>query len=104
MKKIDVCVPDALALSEALRQSQPLASLRRRLEESAKRYAAVLPCIPAQLRPHVVAGPVDDAGWTLIGANPNVTAKLRQLQPLFEERLRLNGFSAGALRLKTRSV
>ena len=104
MKQPDVCVPNALHLAEALRQSQPLASLQRRIEESKKRYAAIYPCIPVQLQPHVAAGPVDEAGWTLITANSNVTAKLRQLQPVFEERLRLSGYLTGMLRIKTRAA
>jgi hypothetical protein len=77
-------VPAALPLTEALGQSAALADLRRRLQESAQRLEAVRPCLPATLRPHVQAGPVDAEGWTLLAANASVAAKLKQLKPRLE--------------------
>ena len=96
-------VPDPLALRQALDLSAPLNSLRRRLEESSRRYAAIRPCLPEALVAHVSPGPVDDTGWTLIAANASVAAKLRHLQPAMESRLSGLGFRDLPLRIKGRS-
>lgn len=97
-------VPNALPIGEALNRSTPLASLRRRLEESARRYAAIRSCIPPALLPHLAPGPVDEEGWTLIAANANVAAKLRHLQPRLEEQLLKQGFQVVAMRIKVRTT
>lgn len=95
-------VPDPLALRQALDLSAPLNSLRRRLEESSRRYAAIRPCLPEALVAHVSPGPVDDTGWTLIAANASVAAKLRHLQPAMESRLSGLGFRDLPMRIKGR--
>lgn len=97
-------VPDALPISQALNASASLALLRRRLDDSRRRHAAVLPCLGASLAPHVTACPVDTTGWTLIAANASVAAKLRQLQPTIEQRLLEGGFAAVPLKIKVRST
>ncbi len=104
MSKAVPSVPNALPITEALNRSSPLTLLRRRLDESARRYAAVQSCIPPMLAPHVSAGPVDEADWTLIAANANVAAKLRHLQPRLEEQLLKHGFPPVAVRIKIRSA
>lgn len=96
-------VPNALAITDALNRSPTLASLRRRLVDSAQRHAAVLPCLAPSLAPHVTARPLDSDGWTLLAANASVAAKLRQLQPRLEQRLVECGFAAVPLRIKVRS-
>lgn len=93
-------VPDALPLTEALRQSAPLADLRRRLRESAQRLETIRPCLPPGLWPHVQAGPVDAEGWTLLAANAAVAAKLKQLRPRLEVALAVPGAPAVAVRIK----
>ena len=93
-------VPNALPLTEALRQSAPLADLRRRLRESTRRLEAIRPCIPPSLLAHIQAGPVDDEGWTLLVANAAVAAKLKQLRPRFEDTLRAEAFAAPSVRIK----
>lgn len=103
MSKAAPSVPNALPISEALNRSNPLASLLRRLDESARRYAAIRPCLPPALLPHLAPGPVDEEGWTLIAANGNVAAKLRQLQPRLEDHLLRQGFQAVPVRIKVRS-
>ncbi|MFM9915223.1 MAG: hypothetical protein ACKVOX_05405 [Rhizobacter sp.] len=100
MSKAAPSVPSALPISEALNRSNPLASLRRRLDESARRFSAIQSCIPSALMPHLAPGPVDDQGWTLIAANAPVAAKLRHLQPRLEEQLLRNGFQSLAVRIK----
>ena len=97
-------VPDALPIGQALNASTSLALLRRRLDDSRRRHAAVLPCMSTSLAPHVTACPVDDAGWTLIAANASVAAKLRQLQPHIEQRLLDCGFTKVPLKIKVRSA
>lgn len=96
-------VPGALPITEAVGKSMPLALLLRRLDDSARRHAAMLPCLPATLAPHVDASPVDATGWTLVAANANVAAKLRHLQPRIEARLVECGFAAVALKIKVRA-
>lgn len=104
MSKAAPSVPNALPIAEALNRSSPLALLRRRLDESARRYAAIQSCIPPLLAPHLTPGPVDEEGWTLIAANAAVAAKLRHLQPRFEGQLLKQGFPALAVRIKVRSA
>ena len=90
----------ALPVSEAMRASQPLSRLVDRLRESNAMLAAILPLLPATLAASVRAGPLDEAGWSLLGANAAVAAKLRQLVPRFEERLRERGHAVTAIRIK----
>jgi hypothetical protein len=104
MSKNIVSVPDALPISQALNASASLSHLRRRLDDSRRRYAAVLPCLAASLAPHVTASPVDDGGWSLIAANASVAAKLRQLQPRIEQRLLDCGFAPVPVKIKVRST
>lgn len=93
-------VPNAMPLTEALRLSTPLADIRRRLQESARRLEAIRPCIPPALLAHVQAGPVDDEGWTLLAANAAVAAKLKQLRPRLEETLRAEACPTPNVRIK----
>lgn len=93
-------VPNALPLTEALRQSAPLADLRRRLRESAERLEVIRSCLPVGLLAHVQAGPLDADGWTLLAANAAVAAKLKQLRPRLEAALAARGDSAPTVRIK----
>jgi len=87
-------------VAEAMRSSQPLSRLVDRLRESNAMYAAILPLLPSALAASVRAGPLDEAGWSLLGANAAVAAKLRQLVPRLEERLRERGHAVVAIRIK----
>lgn len=93
-------VPNALPLTEALRQSAPLSDLRRRLQESARRLEIVRHCLPPGLLPHIQAGPVDSDGWTLLAANAAVAAKLKQLRPCLEAALVAQACLGGVVRIK----
>jgi hypothetical protein len=95
--------PNALPLEQALRQSAPLARLRELLRDSNDRLEAIRPCLPPTLMAHVRAGPIDDLGWSLLAANASVAAKLRQLQPRIEARLRERGWQDSAVRIKVQS-
>jgi broad-specificity NMP kinase len=46
---------------------------------------------------------VDEQGWSLLAANAAVAAKLRQLQPRLEDRLRDRGWQVSAIRIKVQS-
>jgi hypothetical protein len=90
----------ALPVAEAMRSSQPLSRLVDRLRESNAMFASILPLLPATLAASVRAGPLDETGWSLLAANAGVAAKLRQLVPRFEERLRERGHAVVAIRIK----
>jgi hypothetical protein len=96
-------VPDSLPIADALQRSAPLVHLRQRLQDSNARFAAIHVLLPAALAPHVKPGPADDEAWSLFAANASVAAKLRQLQPRIEERLRQRGWQVSAIRIKVQS-
>jgi hypothetical protein len=93
-----------MQLAQALQRSEPLARLGQLLRDSAARFDAIRPCLPAALAPHVKPGPVDELGWSLLAANASVAAKLRQLQPRLEEVLRERGWQVSAIRVKVQST
>jgi hypothetical protein len=86
-----------------LERSAPLALLRRRLQDSNARFAAIHGLMPAALARHVKPGPVDAESWTLLAANASVAAKLRQFQPRLEERLLERGWQVSSIRIKVQS-
>ena len=90
----------ALPFAEVMQASPPLARLFDRLRESNAMFAVVLPLLPPALASSVRPGPLDEAGWSLLGANAAVAAKLRQLVPRLEERLRDRGHAVAAVRIK----
>ena len=90
----------ALGIAEALNASAPLTRLGERMRRSNDYLSAVRPAFPAALAAHVQAGPVDDEGWSLLCANASVAAKLRQLVPHLEQRLRDGGHAVAAIRIK----
>jgi hypothetical protein len=48
----------------------------------------------------VRAGPLDETGWSLLGGNAAVAAKLRQLAPRLEARLHERGHAVTSIRIK----
>ena len=92
--------PGTRAIDQALAACEPLASLSRRLRESQARLDAVLPLLPPSMRQSVKAGPIDEAGWTLLASNGAVSAKLRQLVPALEAHLRSQGWAGPPVRVK----
>ena len=89
-----------MPIAEALRSSAPLGRLAERLRRSNDLFAAVAPAVPPGLAAWVSAGPVDDEGWSILCANAAVAAKLRQLVPHLEQRLREAGQPVAAIRIK----
>ena len=89
-----------MPLAEALRRSTPLAQLRARLKDSNDRFQAIRAAVPDALAAHVMPGPVDEEGWTVLAANAAVAAKLRQLKPRLEAILQQRGWQVTAVRIK----
>jgi hypothetical protein len=89
-----------MPIAQALRESAPLGRLAERLRISDDLYAAVAPVLPPGLAAEVSAGPVDDEGWSLVCSNAAVAAKLRQLVPHLQQRLRDAGKRVAAIRVK----
>jgi len=89
-----------MPIAQALHESAPLGRLAERLRLSNTLFAAAAPAFPAGLAAHVSAGPVDDEGWSLLCSNAAVAAKLRQVVPHLEQRLRDAGQPVAAIRVK----
>ena len=91
-------------IAQAMARSEPLTALTQRLRASQARLDAVLPLLPAAMQAHVKAGPIDEAGWTLLVSNNAVLAKLRQMLPSLEAHLRAQGLTDLPVRLKLLSA
>ena len=89
-----------LSAGQALDRHEGFVGLMQRLERSQACYAAVRPLLPETMQASVRAGPLSDDGWSLLADSASVAAKLRQLVPRLEERLRENGLFGGAVRVK----
>ncbi|HEX4233244.1 MAG TPA: hypothetical protein VH041_02985 [Caldimonas sp.] len=89
-----------MPIAQALRESAPLGRLSERLRLSNSLFAAVAPVLPSGLSTEVSAGPVDDEGWSLLCSNAAVAAKLRQLVPHLQQRLRDSGQPVATIRVK----
>jgi hypothetical protein len=89
-----------MPIDQALRESVPLGRLSARLRLSNELYDAVAPALPLGLAAQVSAGPVDDEGWSLLCSNAAVAAKLRQLVPTLQQRLRDGGKRVATIRVK----
>ena len=96
-------VPLGLPLARALDQNASLADLARRLAQSNARYAAIRDHLPEPLRAQVLAGPIDDAGWSLLVSNAAVAAKLRHLLPRLADTLREQGWPELPIRVRIRA-
>lgn len=93
----------SVALGDALDRSDALTSLLRRLHESRARLQAIHEPLPEALRGRVRAGPLDDAGWTLLVPSGAAAAKLRQLLPALEDALRQQGWPALPIRIRVQA-
>ena len=89
-----------VGISKALADSEPLAQLTRRMQESQQRLAAIAPLLPPPMRPCVKAGPIDESSWNLLASNSAVAAKLRQMLPALEAHLRTQGWNGPPIKVK----
>lgn len=100
-RRTAAALPDkTLDIGQALAASAPLAMLAQRLRDSEARLAAIAALLPPPMRASVRAGPIDDAGWTLLASSSAVAAKLRQMLPALEAHLRHCGWAGPPVRVK----
>ncbi|MEP7281153.1 MAG: hypothetical protein ABI696_04155 [Rubrivivax sp.] len=92
----------SLPLTEALRQSAPLAALLQRVRESEARWAAARAALPAGLAGAVQPGPIDDEQWLLLASSGSVAAKLRQCLPALSATLTEQGWTQLPIRVRVR--
>ncbi|RYF75132.1 MAG: hypothetical protein EOO22_05485 [Comamonadaceae bacterium] len=95
--------PPSVTLQQAVEQSPTLASLATRSADTQNRLRSIQSLIPPELRPAVQAGPVGEKDWCLLVEGSAAAAKLRQLLPSLQARLRMKGWEVCAIRLKVRS-
>lgn len=89
----------AITLMQASEEAPTLAPLLALMRESSERLRTIESLIPVLLRPSVQAGPMEGTQWCLIVKNNAVAAKMRQLLPLLEGRLRHQGWEVSAIRI-----
>jgi hypothetical protein len=91
--------PKAQALRDTLQEHASLQQLTRLAQSHLERLSTVKVGIPKSLHGAILAGGLDEGGWTLLARNAAAAAKLRQLRPhlqlLLQER-----FGPGELRIK----
>ena len=89
-----------VTLQQAAEDSPTLAGLMARAREAGERLQAIQDLIPPELRAAVQAGPVEADGWCLLVNGSAAAAKLRQLVPRLQARLKSRGWNDASLRLK----
>jgi hypothetical protein len=85
---------------QALERNEGFVGLMRRLELSQGCYAAITPLLPTAMQASVRAGPLEGDSWSLLADSASVAAKLRQLLPALQQRLRDAGLFVGTIRVK----
>lgn len=93
-------LPPALSLSQAIDGAPSLALLAQRVEQSAAMFKSVETLLPPALRTHIRPGPVEGQDWCLMVGSSAVAAKLRQMLPLLQQRLRHQGWDIASVRVK----
>jgi hypothetical protein len=88
------------SLEQAAGAAPHLAALTERIRVSQSQLGLIQHLIPATLRRHVKAGPIDDDSWCLLVSNAAVSTKLRQLLPDLQRSLVQNGAQVTAIRIK----
>jgi hypothetical protein len=92
-----------VTLEQAAQDSPTLASLFARARDANERLQAVQELIPPDLRSAVQAGPVEGGTWCLLVRGNAAAAKLRQLLPLLQTRLKSRGWDEVTLRIKVQA-
>ncbi len=87
-------------LLQASEQNPGLAKLLSQQKDSQARLRAIESLIPPTLLPFVKYGPFEAGMWCMLVSNNTTAAKLRQLLPTFEAKLRSSGLEVTAIRLK----
>ena len=89
-----------VSLQQAAAEAPTLAALAALARDSAERLKAVETMIPPALRQAIQPGPVDGTHWCLLVTGNAAAAKLRQLLPALQGRLRQQGWQVDAIRIK----
>jgi hypothetical protein len=92
-----------VTLLQAAEESPTLAHLAQLARDSGERLKAVELLIPAPLRSAVKAGPVDGPAWCLLVDSSAAAAKLRQVLPALQNRLRDRGWEVTSIRIKVQT-
>ena len=93
----------ALSLEEALGQSPIFARLGETARRSRDMLAAIAAVIPPALHSRIQPGPLEEGTWCLIVDGAAAAAKIRQLVPLFLQRLEHRSPPVLSIRIKVRS-
>ncbi|RYF70658.1 MAG: hypothetical protein EOO22_13935, partial [Comamonadaceae bacterium] len=91
---------NAVSLQQATTNSPTLASLAARVRDTSERLRVVLELVPPELRGAIQAGPVEAEVWCLLVGGSAAAAKLRQLLPALQARLRNQGWEGATIRIK----
>lgn len=90
-------------LQQAVDQSPTLAGLAALARDTNERLKALEELIPIDLRGAIQAGPVNENDWCLLVRGSAAAAKLRQLLPMLQARLKAKGWEVSTIRLKVQS-
>jgi len=93
-----------VSLEEAVTHAPTLASLQQRIQESSRHLTMIQQLIPAPLRRHVKAGPLQDDDWCLLVGNATAASKLRQLVPAIQQELNQKGAKITSIRIKIQAA
>jgi hypothetical protein len=91
-------------MEEAVGAAPVLQQLRDRMALSQRCLDLVLPIIPATLRPHIKAGPIEEHQWCLLVSSAAASTKLRQLMPTLQATLANHGMGITAIRIKVQRL
>jgi hypothetical protein len=92
-----------VTMQQAAEDSPTLASLIARARDASERLQAIQELIPPEMRSAVQAGHVEGNSWCLLVRGSAAAAKLRQLVPVLQARLKSRGWADVSLRLKVQT-
>ena len=92
------------SLEQAAGAAPSLAALQERIRESQHCMEQIQHLIPAAMRRHVKAGPIQDTEWCLLVGSAAASAKLRQLLPMIQQTLTQSGLQVSAIRIKVQAA
>jgi hypothetical protein len=85
---------------EAIAESNTIAGLLSRVDESKRCLDIVLKHIPLGLHTSAAPGPLNDGEWCLLVSNASAVAKFKQLTPMMLAIIQSNGIAVQSIRLK----
>jgi len=92
-----------VTVQQATEESPTLAGLLARAREANAMLHTVQDLIPPDMRGAVQSGPLDGDQWCLLVQGSAAAAKLRQLLPALQMRLRAAGREVAAIRIKVQA-